>query len=133
MAKYRFDPNAKYAKTHEWVRMEDGLAVVGISDAAQDMLSDVVFVDLPEVGEEVTAGDAVAVVESVKAAEDVYAPVSGVIVEVNEELVDTPELVNDDPYGAWFFKIRPGSTLDEELAALMTAEEYEKYLEESAH
>ncbi len=135
MSKYKLDPNAKYAKSHEWVRVEDGLAVVGISDAAQDMLSDVVFVDLPEVGEDVEAGDAVAVVESVKAAEDVYAPVSGAIVEVNTALEDTPELVNDDPYEAWFFKIRPASPeeLQKELDALMSPEEYAAYVEEEGH
>ncbi len=135
MSKPKLDPNAKYAKSHEWVRVEDGLAVVGISDAAQEMLSDVVFVDLPEVGEEVEAGDAVAVVESVKAAEDVYAPVSGTIVAVNTALEDTPEQVNDDPYDAWFFKIRPVSQeeLQKELDALMSPEEYAEYVEQEGH
>lgn len=131
MSNYKFDQNAKYAKTHEWVRIEDGLAVVGISDAAQDMLSDIVFVELPEVGEDVEAGDAIAVVESVKAAEDVYAPVSGTIVATNAALEDTPEQVNDDPYEAWFFKIRPSDDLETELGALMDADEYARFLEEA--
>ncbi len=111
MSDHKLDNNAKYAKTHEWVRIEDGVAVVGISDAAQDMLSDVVYVELPETGAEVSAGTEVAVVESVKAAEDIYAPVSGAIVEVNSELEGTPELVNQKPYEAWFFKITPGAAL----------------------
>lgn len=130
MTDYKLDSNAKYAPTHEWVRIEDDLAIVGISDAAQDMLSDVVFVELPEVGEEVEVGDAIAVVESVKAAEDVYAPVSGTIVEINTELEDTPELVNDDPYDAWFFKIEPTDNLDDELADLMEPEAYDEFVEE---
>lgn len=133
MANYRVDEDARYAKSHEWVRIEDGLAVVGISDYAQDSLSDVVFVELPEVGEELTAGDAVAVVESVKAAEDVYAPVSGTVVAVNTELEDAPELVNDDPYGSWFFKLRPTSSLENELGRLMSAEEYAQFVAESEH
>jgi glycine cleavage system H protein len=132
MSDYKLDKNARYAASHEWVRIEDGEAVVGISDAAQDMLSDVVFVELPDVGEEVTAGDPIAVVESVKAAEDVNAPVSGVISAVNTELEDTPEVVNDSPYESWFFKIKP-SNLDEELDELMTPEEYDEYIDEEAH
>jgi glycine cleavage system H protein len=131
MSNHKFDQKAKYAKTHEWVRIEDGLAVVGISDAAQDMLSDIVFVELPEVGEDVEAGDAIAVVESVKAAEDVYAPVSGTIVATNSALEDTPEQVNDEPYEAWFFKIRPSDDLETELEALMDADEYARFLEEA--
>lgn len=130
---YKLDNDVRYAKTHEWVRIEDDLAVIGISDAAQDLLSDVVFVELPDIGEEVTAGDAVAVVESVKAAEDVNAPVSGVVIEVNEELMDAPELVNDDPYGSWFFKVRPSSSIKNELGRLMSPEEYAEFVEESAH
>lgn len=130
---YKLDNDVRYAKTHEWVRMEDGIAVIGISDAAQDMLSDVVFVELPDIGEEVTAGDAVAVVESVKAAEDVNAPVSGVVIEINEELVDAPELVNDDPYGSWFFKVRPSSSIKNELGRLMSPEEYADFVDENGH
>lgn len=130
---YKFNKDVRYAKTHEWVRMEDDIAVVGISDTAQDLLSDVVFVELPDIGDEVTAGKAVAVVESVKAAEDVNAPVSGVVVEVNQELEDTPELVNDDPYGSWFFKVKPSASIEKELAALMDADAYTKFVEENAH
>jgi len=130
---YKFDKDVRYAKTHEWVRMEDDIAVVGISDTAQDLLSDVVFVELPEVGEEVTAGDAVAVVESVKAAEDVNTPVSGVVVEINKELEDTPETVNDDPYGSWFFKVKPSASIETELAGLMDAVAYTKFVEENEH
>jgi glycine cleavage system H protein len=133
MANYKLDQGVKYAKTHEWVRMEDGLAVVGISDAAQDMLSDVVYVDLPEMGETVTAGEAVAVVESVKAAEDVVSPVSGTVVEINSSLVDTPELVNERPYQAWFFKLQPTATLNKELAALMAPAAYEQFVAENPH
>lgn len=130
---YRFDKDVRYAKTHEWVRMEDDIAIIGISDTAQDLLSDVVFVELPDVGEEVTAGDAVAVVESVKAAEDVNAPVSGVVVEINQELEETPELVNDDPYGSWFFKVKPSSSIKNELARLMDADAYSEFVEENEH
>jgi len=130
---YKFDKDVRYAKTHEWVRMEDDIAIIGISDTAQDLLSDVVFVELPDVGEEVTAGDAVAVVESVKAAEDVNAPVSGVVVEINQELEDTPELVNDDPYGSWFFKVKPSSSIENELGRLMDAEAYATFVEENEH
>ena len=130
---YRFDKDVRYAKTHEWVRMEDDIAIIGISDTAQDLLSDVVFVELPDVGEEVTAGDAVAVVESVKAAEDVNAPVSGVVIEINQELEETPELVNDDPYGSWFLKVKPSSSIKNELARLMDADAYSEFVEENEH
>jgi glycine cleavage system H protein len=133
MANYKLDKKVRYAETHEWVRMEGDIAVVGISDAAQDMLSDVVFVELPEVGEEVTAGDAIAVVESVKASEEVVTPVSGTVIEVNDELVDTPEVVNEAPYDSWFYKIKTGSNLDKELKALMSPEEYNGFVEESEH
>jgi glycine cleavage system H protein len=133
MTDYALDSNAKYAKTHEWVRIEDGLAVVGISDAAQDQLSDIVYVELPEVGREVEAGSEVAVVESVKAAEDIYAPVSGTIVEINQELESAPERINSEPYQAWFFKIQPGDSLDAELGALMAPDVYDQHVAESDH
>ena len=101
-----FPAELKYLETHEWAKLDGGVVVVGISDHAQDALGDVVYVELPEVGAAYTAGDEVAVVESVKAASDIYAPVSGSILEVNEALEDSPELVNDSPYGdGWFFKI----------------------------
>ena len=110
----------KYVKTHEWVK-EDGDAVyVGITDFAQDALGDLVFVNLPEVGDTVTAGEAFADVESVKAVSDVYSPVTGVVLAINEELLDSPELINEDPYGAWFIKV--GEVTDNE--EYLTAEEY---------
>ncbi|MFO7633014.1 MAG: glycine cleavage system protein GcvH [Caldilinea sp.] len=129
MASYKLDQSVKYAKSHEWVRMEDGVAIIGVSDYAQDALSDVVYVDLPEEGEMVTAGKQVATVESVKAAEDVNAPVSGEVIEVNSALADTPEIINERPYDAWFFKVKPAN-LDADLAALMTPDEYDKFVEE---
>ena len=99
--------NLKYAKSHEWVRVEGDSAVVGISDHAQHELTDIVYVELPQVGDRVEAGKDCAVVESVKAASDIYAPVTGDIVAVNEELSRTPELVNQDPYGkGWMFKVK---------------------------
>lgn len=132
MADYKLDDHAKYAKTHEWVRIEEGVAVVGISDAAQDMLSDVVYVDLPAEGTEVTAGKEIATVESVKAAEDIIAPVTGTVVAVNRELEANPEIVNQQPYAAWFFKIQPSGALENELAALMSPADYSKFVAESA-
>ncbi len=131
MASHKLDAAAKYAKSHEWVRLEEGVAVVGISDFAQDELSDVVYVDLPEVGETVTAGQEIATVESVKAAEDIIAPVSGVIAEVNSALESTPEIINQRPYDAWFFKITPTAALDEELSRLLSPEEYAAFVEEA--
>jgi glycine cleavage system H protein len=113
--------------------MEDGIAVVGISDYAQDALSDVVFVDLPEVGELVAAGKMAATVESVKAAEDVISPVSGEVIEINSALESTPEIVNDRPYETWFFRVKPAGTLDAELAALLSPEDYETHMDEAAH
>ena len=100
--------NLKYAKSHEWVRSEaDGTVTVGITEHAQELLGDLVFVDLPELGAELSAGQEAAVVESVKAASDVYAPVSGVVLEVNNAVVDAPESVNQDAYAAWLFKLKP--------------------------
>ncbi|KDN25676.1 glycine cleavage system protein H [Moraxella bovoculi 237] len=118
----------KYVASHEWLRLEsDGTITVGITDHAQDLLGDVVFVELPEVGAVVEADQEIAVVESVKAASDVYAPIAGEIVEINDELVDAPELANEDPYGkSWFFKIKPANPADYD--GLMTADEYESSL-----
>lgn len=115
----------KYVASHEWLKLEDdGIITVGITDHAQDLLGDVVFVELPEVGRAVSADEEIAVVESVKAASDVYAPIAGEIVEINDELVDSPELANEDPYGkAWFFKIKPANVADYD--DLLSAEEYE--------
>ena len=103
---YKYDPNARYAKTHDWVRVEDGLAVCGISDYAQHALSDVVYVELPDTGTAVTQGEVYTTVELVKAAEEVFVPVSGEIVEVNDSLEDPPEQLNSDPYGVWIVKVR---------------------------
>ncbi|KDN25674.1 glycine cleavage system protein H [Moraxella bovoculi 237] len=118
----------KYVASHEWLKLEDdGIITVGITDHAQDLLGDVVFVELPEVGRTVSADEEIAVVESVKAASDVYAPIAGEIVEINEELIDAPELANEDPYGkAWFFKIKPTNPADYD--GLMAADEYENSL-----
>ncbi len=99
--------NLKYTKSHEWVKDEgDGSVTVGITDHAQELLGDLVFVELPEVGAELSAGSECAVVESVKAASDVYSPVDGEVVAVNEDLADSPEAINEDPYGAWIFKLK---------------------------
>lgn len=118
----------KYVASHEWLKLEDdGIITVGITDHAQDLLGDVVFVELPEVGREVSADEEIAVVESVKAASDVYAPIAGEIVEINDELVNSPELANEDPYGkAWFFKIKPANVADYD--DLLSAEEYQSAL-----
>jgi glycine cleavage system H protein len=120
----------KYATSHEWVRNEgDGIVTVGITEHAQELLGDMVFVELPEVGETVSTGDDVAVAESVKAASDIYAPVTGEIVEVNEDLEDSPELVNSDAFGdGWMFKIRIEDA--GELESLLDAEGYENSIDE---
>jgi glycine cleavage system H protein len=115
--------NLKYAKTHEWVRVEGDVAVVGISDHAQHELTDIVYVELPAVGAQVEALKECAVVESVKAASDIYAPVSGEVVAVNEELQETPELVNDEPYAkGWIFKVKMSDA--SELNELLSPDDY---------
>lgn len=120
----------KYAKSHEWARLEeDGTVTVGISDHAQDALGDVVFVELPEEGAELAAGDEAGVVESVKAASDIYAPVGGTVLAVNGALEETPETVNSDPYNdGWFFKLKPADS--SELAQLLDAEAYRQHCDE---
>jgi glycine cleavage system H protein len=121
-------PETKFTKDHEWVRMEGGVAIIGITDHAQNALGDVVFVDLPEVGRDVAAGEAVAVVESVKAASDVYAPVAGRIVAVNGALSDSPGTINAAPTtDGWFFKIEPADL--GEVAALMDEAAYAAFVE----
>lgn len=115
----------KYAKSHEWVRVDGNVATIGITDHAQQELTDVVFVELPPKGRELKAGDACAVVESVKTASDVYSPVSGRVVEINQAVVDNPALVNSEPYGqAWFYKIQLSQV--SELASLLSATDYAK-------
>ncbi|MEQ8408866.1 MAG: glycine cleavage system protein GcvH [Gammaproteobacteria bacterium] len=120
----------KYAKSHEWVKVDDdGVATVGISDHAQDALGDIVFVELPEPGATIIAKDEVAVVESVKAASDIYAPVSGEVVAVNESLVDVPETVNSSPYdNGWFFKVKLSD--EAELAELLDADAYREHCDD---
>jgi len=120
-----------YTKEHEWIRVKEDIGVIGITDYAQESLGDIVFVDLPEVGERYDAGDPFGTVESVKAVSDIYTPVTGEVIEVNERLKEEPENLNEDPYGeAWLMKIRienPG-----ELEGLFTAEKYAQYLKEEA-
>lgn len=99
------NPDLQYTKSHEWLRMDGDVAVIGISDFAQDALGDLVFVNLPEIGDEVTAGEAFGDVESVKAVSDLISPVTGIVCEINEELLDAPEKLNEDPYGAWIIKV----------------------------
>jgi glycine cleavage system H protein len=116
-------PELKFAKSHEWVRVADGVATVGISDHAQRELTDVVFVELPEVRRRVKAGEACAVVESVKTASDIYSPVSGEIVEVNRAVADQPALVNSEPYaGGWFYRVK--LSYPAELNNLLGPEQY---------
>jgi glycine cleavage system H protein len=120
--------DCKYTKEHEWVRLEGDTAVVGITDHAQSELGDVVFVELPEVGSRVTQGETFGVVESVKAASDLYAPVSGEVLEANGALADEPGLVNQEPFGAgWMLKVRPSNLA--EIDALMDAAAYDAFLE----
>ncbi|MFC7142046.1 glycine cleavage system protein GcvH [Halosimplex aquaticum] len=114
----------RYLESHEWVRVDDDSARIGISDFAQDELGDVVFVDLPSEGEEVTADEDFGVVESIKAVSDVYAPVSGTVTAVNDDLADAPELINEDPYGdGWLIEVELAE--DDELDDLLSADEYE--------
>ncbi|WP_456421010.1 glycine cleavage system protein GcvH [Thermococcus sp.] len=129
VGEYRVKEGLYYTKDHEWVQvLDDGTVLVGISDYAQKELGDLAYVELPEVGKEVNKGDVLCELESVKAVSEVYAPVSGEIVEVNEELEDSPEVLNEEPYEHWIAKLKP-SNLEEELKDLMDAETYAKYLE----
>ena len=122
----------KYAPSHEWIRIDQyGVATIGISDHAQDALGDIVFVELPELGTSVIAKDEVAVVESVKAASDIYSPVSGEIIAVNEVLIDAPETVNSSPYeNGWFYKLALGEDVELELDDLMDAAAYYDHCED---
>ncbi len=122
----------KYAPSHEWVRVDGDVATVGITDHAQDALGDLVYVELPEVGDTVAAQDEAGVVESVKAASDIYAPVSGEIIAINEALGDSPEIVNSDPYhDGWMYKIRMSDPA--ELEDLLSAEDYDAKVEAEDH
>jgi glycine cleavage system H protein len=126
----KVDPRCRYTKTHEWVRIEGDHGYVGITDYAQQQLSDIVYVEVPEVGDTFNAGEVFGVVESVKAASDTYLPMGGEIVEVNHDLEDSPDLVNQDPYGeGWFVKV----TIDDpdEANELMSAEAYEAFAEKA--
>jgi len=118
-------PELKYASSHEWARLEeDGTVTVGITDHAQEALGDVVFVEVPDIGATIAAGDEAGVVESVKAASDIYAPIGGEVIAVNEQLEDEPETVNSDPYNnGWFFKLQPLDT--SELEKLLGAQDYQ--------
>ncbi len=119
----------KYLSTHEWVLIEDDMATVGITDHAQEALGDLVYVELPEVGSSIAAGDSVGVIESVKAASDTYAPISGEVVEINEELEGAPERINGDPYGdGWMYKVKMEDP--EEVSDLLDAEAYTESIEE---
>ena len=124
-----FPKELRYSQEHEWVAVEENIATIGITDYAQEQLGDVVYVELPEVGTQVTKDEAFGVVESVKAVSDVYAPVSGTVIEINIPLPDSPETINEDPYGdAWMIRVDmsdPG-----EIEDLMTAAQYKKFVEE---
>lgn len=121
----------KYSRTHEWVRQDEDVITVGITDHAQCMLGDLVYVELPDVESNLELGQECAVVESVKAAADIYCPVSGEIVEVNESLFDNPQLINEDPYGnGWLFRIRPFESTHREL---LSADEYTRQVASEAH
>jgi glycine cleavage system H protein len=124
-----FPEDLKYSKEHEWVLVEGNVVTVGITDYAQEQLGDIVFVELPALGDKVSKDDAFGVVESVKAVSDVYAPISGKVLEVNDDLPENPEMVNEDPYGdGWMIKVEMNDP--EEIEDLMSASEYEEYVAE---
>jgi len=123
-----YPPDFKYTKEHEWLAVDGTTGTIGITDHAQNSLGDIVFVELPKVGTELTAGKAFGTVESVKAVSDLYAPVSGTVTTINEELATSPEKVNSDPHGAWMVKINIANPA--EIAALLSAPDYEKFVAE---
>ena len=124
--------NLKYTASHEWVKSEaDGSITIGITQHAQELLGDMVFVEAPEVGRQLKAKEESAVVESVKAAADVYAPVSGTVTAANADLDGAPEMINSDPYGAWIFKMKPDNAAD--VAALMDAAAYQTHVDSESH
>jgi glycine cleavage system H protein len=121
----------KYTKEHEWARIEDDLVVIGITDYAQDALGEIVYIELPSEGDEVTKGNPFGAVESTKSVSDLYAPISGEVVEVNEALLDSPEVINEDPYGeGWMIKVKPYDI--GELQDLMDSEEYTEFIEKES-
>ena len=128
-------PELKYLSSHEWLRVEsDGTAFIGISDHAQEAMGDLVFVEAPEVGSTITAGEEVGVVESVKAASDIYAPVSGEVIAINGELEEAPEAINNDPYGdGWMFQVKMSDASELESHELLSADEYAEKIEEEDH
>jgi glycine cleavage system H protein len=127
-----YPADRRYTKQHEWIQASGGIATVGITDHAQEELGDIVFVDLPKVGAELTAGKTFGSVESVKAVSDLYAPASGTVTETNEELATSPEKVNKDPHGSWMMKITLKNS--GEIDGLLSAADYEKYVsEEGGH
>lgn len=124
------DNRMKYAKTHEWVLVEGKKAKIGVSDYAQQQLTDIVFVELPEINSRVEKGKSFGVIESVKAVEDVYAPISGKVTAKNQKVIDSPEMINNDPYNAWLIEVEIENP--KELDELMSPEEYKKFLETEA-
>jgi glycine cleavage system H protein len=130
-AKTRIVSELKFTKEHEWVEIkEDGLAIIGISDFAQEQLEDIVSIELPKAGGVFRQGQTIAIVDSVKASSDIYAPISGEIIEVNEGLIEKPEVINQSPYDlGWIVKIKP-SNMEEEVESLMTKEQYDRYIGE---
>ena len=121
-----YPENLQYSKSHEWLKMDGDVAVIGISDFAQDALGDIVFVNLPSEGDDVTAGEAFGDIESVKAVSDLVCPVTGVVCEINEELLDEPEKLNGEPYDSWIIKVKDISATEE----LLSAGDYAKFCEE---
>lgn len=122
-----YPKDLKYVKSHEWIRKEaDGMVVIGITDYAQDALGDLVFVNLPEIGDEISLGNPFADVESVKSVSEIFSPVTGYVAEINEELLDSPELINEDPYEAWFIKVERISEEED----YMDAQSYEAYADQ---
>jgi glycine cleavage system H protein len=119
----------KFTKEHEWIKIKDGVAIIGISDFAQEQLGDIVSIELPKAGGVFKQGQTMAIVDSVKASSDIYAPISGEIIEVNEGLIEKPEMINQSPYDSgWIAKIKPSNM--EELESLMTKEKYDRYIGE---
>jgi glycine cleavage system H protein len=120
----------KFTKEHEWIKIKDGVAIIGISDFAQEQLGDIVSIELPKPGGVFRQGQTMAIVDSVKASSDIYAPISGEIIEVNEGLIEKPEMINQSPYDSgWIAKIKP-SNMEEEFESLMTKEKYDRYIGE---